>query len=94
MASKKNSSRLSLNEPFVKIYVKNLDTSYGSTGEIEKLFRAYGTITNVQLVRTGIAYVTFAQPFMAIKACQAMNGIKNKSGQSISVCKAITQKER
>ena len=87
-------------DTFVRIYVKNLDDSYDTEHRVKKLFRYYGDVTDVRLLKnrygqsTGVAYVTFAEHHMALKACQLLDGMRNGYGKRIFVDRAFTPKER
>ena len=86
-------------DAFVEVFVKNLDPWYDRDDKVQQLFKSCSLVVNVHLVRNergapiGVAYVTFAEPHMALKACQTLNGLKNRFGEELYVDRAFTRRE-
>ena len=86
---------------FTNVYVKNLTEDYDSDEKLRALFEPFGEITSAKVVADseggkskGFGFVSFDEPEMAEKACDALNGKEMANGKTLFVGRAQKKAER
>jgi polyadenylate-binding protein len=85
---------------FTNVYVKNLTEDYDSDDKLRALFEPFGEISSAKVVSDdtrkskGFGFVSFEEPEMAEKACEALNGKEMSSGKTLFVGRAQKKAER
>ncbi|XP_054157857.1 polyadenylate-binding protein 4-like isoform X2 [Oppia nitens] len=85
---------------FTNIYIKNLSEEFDSDEKLRTLFEPFGDICSAKVVTDhdsgkskGFGFVSFEEPEMAEKACEALNG-KEFGGKPMFVGRAQKKAER
>jgi len=85
---------------FTNVYVKNLTDEYDTDEKLRALFEPFGEITSAKVVTDdqgkfkGFGFVSFEEPEMAEKACDALNGKEMSNGKTLFVGRAQKKAER
>jgi polyadenylate-binding protein len=86
---------------FTNVYVKNLTEDFDSDEKLRALFEPFGEISSAKVVvgddsgkSKGFGFVSFEEPEMAEKACEALNGKEMSSGKTLFVGRAQKKAER